>query len=126
MSGRRDIQVAPSLLAADFADLSGAVKVLDDVVGIFHIDIMDGHFVPNITMGPMVVEALRPHTEAVFDVHLMVANPDDWIGPIVMLGTKCPSMMSMWKMPTTSSSSFMAPLRSAKSAASSDGRSSRG
>ena len=81
MSGRRDIQLAPSLLAADFADLSGAVKLLDDVVGIFHIDIMDGHFVPNITMGPMVVEALRPHTEAVFDVHLMVANPDHWIGP---------------------------------------------
>ena len=81
MSGRRDIQLAPSLLAADFGDLHGAVKLLDDLVGIFHIDVMDGHFVPNISMGPKVVEALRPHTEAVFDVHLMVANPDDWIGP---------------------------------------------
>ena len=46
-----------------------------------HIDVMDGHFVPNITMGPMIVAALRQHTDAVFDVHLMVRNPDVWIGP---------------------------------------------
>ena len=46
-----------------------------------HIDVMDGHFVPNITMGPMIVAALRQHTDAVFDVHLMVRNPDAWIGP---------------------------------------------
>jgi len=81
MSGGRDVQLAPSLLAADFANLGAAVELLDDVVGVFHIDVMDGHFVPNITMGPMIVGALRPHTEAVFDVHLMVAHPDDWIGP---------------------------------------------
>ncbi|MBM51635.1 MAG: ribulose-phosphate 3-epimerase [Acidobacteriota bacterium] len=77
----RNIQLAPSLLAADFADLRGAVKLLDDAVDIFHIDIMDGDFVPNITMGPMIVAALRQHTDAVFDVHLMVRNPDVWIGP---------------------------------------------
>ena len=81
MSPMRNIQLAPSLLAADFADLRGAVKLLDDAVDIFHIDIMDGDFVPNITMGPMVVAALRQHTDAVFDVHLMVRNPDVWIGP---------------------------------------------
>ena len=81
MSAARTIQLAPSLLAADFADLRGAVALLDDVVDIFHVDIMDGHFVPNITMGPMIVEALRPHTKAILDVHLMVAHPDDWIGP---------------------------------------------
>ncbi|MEE2648823.1 MAG: ribulose-phosphate 3-epimerase, partial [Acidobacteriota bacterium] len=62
----RNIQLAPSLLAADFADLRGAVKLLDDAVDIFHIDIMDGDFVPNITMGPMIVAALRQHTDAVF------------------------------------------------------------
>ncbi|MCS5703474.1 MAG: ribulose-phosphate 3-epimerase [Acidobacteria bacterium] len=77
----RNIQLAPSLLAADFADLRGAIKLLDDAVDIFHIDIMDGDFVPNITMGPMIVAALRQHTDAVFDVHLMVRNPDVWIGP---------------------------------------------
>ena len=77
----RNIQLAPSLLAADFADLRGAIKLLDDAVDIFHIDIMDGDFVPNITMGPMIVAALRQHTDAVFDVHLMVRNPDAWIGP---------------------------------------------
>ena len=81
MSPMRNIQLAPSLLAADFADLRGAVKLLDDAVDIFHIDIMDGGFVPNITMGPMIVAALRQHTDAVFDVHLMVRNPDAWIGP---------------------------------------------
>ena len=81
MSPMRNIQLAPSLLAADFADLRGAVKLLDDAVDIFHIDIMDGDFVPNITMGPMNVAALRQHTDAVFDVHLMVRNPDAWIGP---------------------------------------------
>ena len=81
MSPTRNIQLAPSLLAADFADLKGAVGLLDGAVDIFHIDIMDGDFVPNITMGPMIVEALRQHTNAVFDVHLMVRNPDVWIGP---------------------------------------------
>ena len=81
MSPMRNIQLAPSLLAADFADLRGAVKLLDDAVDSFHIDIMDGDFVPNITMGPMIVAALRQHTDAVFDVHLMVRNPDVWIGP---------------------------------------------
>ena len=81
MSPMRNIQLAPSLLAADFADLRGAVKLLDGAVDIFHIDVMDGDFVPNITMGPMIVEALRQHTDAIFDVHLMVRNPDDWIGP---------------------------------------------
>ena len=69
------------VLAADFADLRSAIKLLDDAVDIFHIDIMDGDFVPNITMGPMIVAALRQHTDAVFDVHLMVRNPDAWIGP---------------------------------------------
>jgi len=55
--------------------------MLDDIADVFHVDVMDGHFVPNLTMGPMVVESLRPHTEAVLDVHLMVADPDEWIGP---------------------------------------------
>jgi ribulose-phosphate 3-epimerase len=81
VSPSRTIRLAPSLLAADFADLGGAVEMLADIVDLFHVDVMDGHFVPNINMGPVVVEALRPRTEAVLDVHLMVAEPDKWIGP---------------------------------------------
>jgi ribulose-phosphate 3-epimerase len=81
MSEGRNIQLAPSLLAADFADLGGALALLDDEVEVFHVDIMDGHFVPNITMGPMIVEALRARTDKLLDVHLMVADPDRWVGP---------------------------------------------
>ncbi len=81
MSTDRTIQLAPSLLASDFADLAGAVEMLDDEVDVFHVDIMDGHFVPNITMGPMIVEALRRRTDKILDVHLMVADPDRWVGP---------------------------------------------
>ncbi len=77
----RTIQLAPSLLASDFADLGGALAMLDDIVDVFHVDIMDGHFVPNITMGPMIVEALRPRTDKILDVHLMVSEPDQWVGP---------------------------------------------
>ena len=55
--------------------------MLDDVVDIFHVDVMDGHFVPNIAMGPGLVESLRPVTDAKLDVHLMVAKPDRWIAP---------------------------------------------
>jgi ribulose-phosphate 3-epimerase len=69
------------LLASDFADLGGAVEMLGDIVDVFHVDVMDGHFVPNITMGPMIVEALRRRTDALLDVHLMVSDPDRWVGP---------------------------------------------
>jgi ribulose-phosphate 3-epimerase len=81
VSESRTIRLAPSLLAADPADLGGAVETLADIVDLYHVDVMDGHFVPNITMGPAVVEALRTRTEAVLDVHLMVSEPDEWIGP---------------------------------------------
>ena len=81
MSRTRHVQLAPSLLASDFADLGGALRQLEDLVEVFHVDIMDGHFVPNITLGPMVVEALRPRTERLLDVHLMVADPDRWVRP---------------------------------------------
>jgi ribulose-phosphate 3-epimerase len=81
VSSERNIQLAPSLLAADFADLGGAVALLDDIVDVFHVDVMDGHFVPNISMGPAVMKGLRPRTEAVLDVHLMVSEPDKWVGP---------------------------------------------
>jgi ribulose-phosphate 3-epimerase len=81
MSEPRRIQLAPSLLAADSADLGSAVALLDDVVDVFHVDVMDGHFVPNISMGPAVVKGIRPRTKAALDVHLMVSQPGLWVGP---------------------------------------------
>jgi ribulose-phosphate 3-epimerase len=81
MSESRTIQLAPSLLASDFAALGAEVERLHGVVDVYHVDIMDGHFVPNITMGPAIVKALRRHTDAILDVHLMVSDPDMWIEP---------------------------------------------
>ncbi|HJO04040.1 MAG TPA: ribulose-phosphate 3-epimerase [Acidobacteriota bacterium] len=71
--------VAPSLLAADQTDVASAVRRLDEHCDVFHVDVMDGHFVPNISMGPAVVEGLRPRTSRPLDVHLMVADPGKWV-----------------------------------------------
>lgn len=71
--------IAPSLLAADQTDVATAVDCLDGHCDVFHVDVMDGHFVPNISMGPAVVEGLRPRTSRPIDVHLMVADPEMWI-----------------------------------------------
>jgi len=72
--------ICPSILASDFARLGEEVAALEKAgADWIHVDVMDGHFVPNLTMGPDIVKAIRPHTTLPFDVHLMVAPVDPWL-----------------------------------------------
>ncbi len=73
------IKIAPSLLSADFSKLEWEINRIKDHADLIHFDIMDGHFVPNITMGPMIVKSVRKSTKLPFDVHLMITEPDRYL-----------------------------------------------
>jgi ribulose-phosphate 3-epimerase len=81
------IKIAPSILSADFSKLGEEIKDVErGGADYIHVDVMDGHFVPNITIGPLIVEAIRPVTKLPLDVHLMIENPDQYIEAFAKAG----------------------------------------
>lgn len=81
------IKIAPSILSADFASLGAEVAAAEAAGGDWiHVDVMDGHFVPNITLGPAIVKAIAPHTSLPLDVHLMIENPERYVEEFAKAG----------------------------------------
>ncbi|MBI5789072.1 MAG: ribulose-phosphate 3-epimerase [Candidatus Schekmanbacteria bacterium] len=87
-TGKNKVQIAPSILSADFARLGDEVQAaVSGGADLIHVDVMDGHFVPNITIGPLVVSALKKITAVPLDVHLMIENPDQYVDAFIGAGS---------------------------------------
>ncbi len=86
----RKIQIAPSILSSDFSRLGEEIRAVEAAgADLIHVDVMDGHFVPNITIGPLIVEAARRSTRLPLDVHLMITNPELYIADFAKAGADC-------------------------------------